>query len=104
MSKEIMKAQIAELQRKLWLQQAQDIAAYTNAQHELHTIAKRDFNASGVIIQIQAMTGGLLLSPILISDGLGGSTLEQLSRDIHASHNQRIAMNTLKPVWQWKGA
>ena len=103
MSKETMRLQIVELQRKLWLHEAQDIGAYTKAQHELHTIAKREFKASGVVIQIQALSGGMLLSPVMIVDGLGGSTLEQLSRDIHASHDYRLSMNTLKPVWHWKG-
>lgn len=101
--KEIMRIQIADLQRKLWLQEAQDIGAYTKAQSELHAIAKREFKASGVVIQIQALSGGLLLHPVMIADGLGGATLEQLSRDIQESHNQRLAMNTLKPIWHWKG-
>jgi hypothetical protein len=95
-------AQIAELERKLWLQNAQDIGTYSAVQNELHAMAKRDFTASGVIIQIQALSGKTLLSPVMISDGLGASTLEQLSRDIHASHAARIAINSLKPVWVWE--
>jgi hypothetical protein len=95
-------AQIAELERKLWLQNAQDIGTYCAVQDELHAMAKRNFTASGVIVQIQALSGKTLLSPVMISNGLGASTLEQLSRDIHESHAARIAVNSLKPIWVWK--
>ncbi len=101
--KESMQAQIVELQRKVWLHNAQDIGAYTKAQHELHTLAKRDFTASGVVIQIQSLSGAFLLSPVMIHNGLGGSSLEQLSREIRESHDARLCANPLAPAWQWKG-
>lgn len=100
---EALAAQIAELQRKLWLQNAQDVGTYSAAQNELHAMAKRDFTASGVIIQIQDLSGKKLLSPVMIADGLGGATLEQISRDIFESHQRRLAVNSVKPAWQWKG-
>lgn len=100
---ELLTVQIAELQRKLWLQNAQDIGMYSAAQSELHAMAKRDFTASGVIVQIQSLSGKNLLSPVMIANGLGGSTIEQLSRDIYESHAARMAINSVKPVWQWKG-
>jgi len=96
-------AQIAELQRKLWLQNAQDIGTYSAAQGELHAMAKRDFTASGIIIQIHGLDQKSLLSPVMIADGLGGSTIEQLSRDIRESHEKRLSINSVKPAWVWKG-
>jgi hypothetical protein len=39
----------------------------------------------------------------MIANGLGGSTLEQISRDIYESHAGRLAVNSVKPAWQWKG-
>jgi hypothetical protein len=101
--KEAMRLQIEKLQRELWVLRASDISTYVKAQSEIHAIAKREFKASAVVIQIQSLSGSLLLSPVAINDGLGGATLEQLSRDIHASHEYRLSMNTLKPVWNWKG-
>lgn len=98
-----LEAQIVELQRKLWLQTAQDVGLYSAAQQELHAMAKRDFTASGVIVQIQALSGKNFLSPVMIANGLGASTIEQLSRDIYESHSARLVNNSVKPAWQWKG-
>lgn len=100
---ETLAAQLVELQRKLWLQTAQDVGLYSAAQAELHAMAKRDFTASGVIVQVHDLSGKKLLSPVMIANGLGGATIEQLSRDIHASHAERLVNNSLKPVWVWKG-
>lgn len=98
-----LSAKIAELNRQLWIERAQDVANYSAAQADLHAIAKRDFTASGLIIQIQDLAGEVLLRPVMISNGLGGSTLEQISRDIYESHAGRLAVNSVKPAWQWKG-
>jgi hypothetical protein len=98
-----LSAKIAELNRQLWLQNAQDVANYSAAQADLHAIAKRDFTASGLIIQVQDLTGKTLLRPVMIANGLGGSTLEQISRDIYESHQRRLAVTSVKPAWQWKG-
>lgn len=80
----------AQLARQVKELEAQLSAAYHFAAHDLRNMAKRDFRASAVIVEVTALGGAQLLKPIAIRDGLSKETLDALHADILRSYASAV--------------
>lgn len=80
----------AQLARQVKELEAQLSAAYHFAAQELRGMAKRDFRASAVLVEVTALGGAPLLRPIAIRDGLSRETIDALQADILRSYASAV--------------
>lgn len=74
----------ADLQRQIKELHGQLACSYHFAAAELHK-AGDSLKASGVLLELHALGGRQLITPVVISDGLSADTIAALRRDIARS-------------------
>lgn len=80
----------AELQRKVLELEAQLASTYHFASATLDKAG--DLKGSGVLLQMHALGGKELITPVVIRDGLSTDTIAALRRDIARSYDAATAM------------
>lgn len=81
---------IAELERKLMEAEAQQIHRYHFASCELEKFGINKMMGSGVILELSALGGKAVLTPVMISDGLSAETIAALKADLVRSYNKMV--------------
>ena len=84
----------ADLQRKVVELTAQLAGRYHFASAELDKAGTKYMTASGVLVQLHALGGRQLMTPVVIVDGLSDETIAALRKDILRSYTK---ITELKP-------
>lgn len=80
----------AQLERQVKDLNAQLASTYHFAAQELRGMVKRDYRASAVVVEVTALGGASLLSPVAIRDGLSKETIEALIADVMRSYASAV--------------
>lgn len=78
-------AEIEELKRKVVEQAASAPASYKRALDQMKGLGTDRMMASGIVVQVTAISGRPLLGPVMILDGLSESTIKELEADLKRS-------------------
>lgn len=84
--------QIATLERKLFEARAQ-YASTMGAAFDAIPKAASDFMASGVILEITAIGGKVVIPPVMIRDGLSNATVTAIQNDLRRSFELATMVN-----------
>lgn len=80
-----------ELQQQIKELHAQLAHVYHFAYLELPKASTNHMMASGVLVQLHALGGRQLMTPVMIRDGLSADTIAALQRDIVRSYDLTVA-------------
>ena len=81
--------QIIELERKLKEAQAYQIHTHYFASIEIDKFGIDKMMGSGVILELSALGGRTVLTPVTISDGLSAETIAAIKADLVRSYNKK---------------
>lgn len=87
-----LRAEIATLERKLFEARAQ-YAATLGAAFDALPKAASDYHASGVILELTAIGGKVIMPPVMIRDGLSLAAVKALQADIARSFELATLVN-----------
>lgn len=84
------KASYKELERKNLELNAQLAFVYASVYREIDKASVDKMMASGVLLQLTALGGRELISPVVIRDGLSNETIEAIKKDLKRSYDLAV--------------
>ncbi len=88
-----LERKLAESQARVRVLEANDIATFVQAARGLRKSGEDNFKASGVILSVTNISGGVVVPPVLIEDGLSREAINALLEDVRRSYSSRVSLN-----------
>jgi len=83
-----------QLERQILELESQLAHRYAYAQSEIDKASTAKMMASGVLLQLTALGGREIISPVVIRDGLSPETIAAIKADLHRSYELTVMHKT----------